>query len=443
LTAVDADTPITIGAGSTLLGETGLSAATTDPTNLLTQGAVTNPQTLTITVGANPPLTVTFGTNALAVPPEVSTLAELNAQLSSLAGGTASVVPANGNLTINATAMGDTITVGGTASPATFGLTATASSQSNTVTIAEDAAGHPFGMKLAGVNSTLAGATVTQGGPPQQYAVNFSGNPAAGQSVNFVFNLPDGTTTTFKLTATTADPPGSNEFTIGATPDITAANFQTALAAAVGKTAGSALSAASAMAASKDFFDADMDNPPMRIAGPPFDTATAFTPGTTADTVVWYRGENGPGSARNTASARVDTSITVSYGARANEEALRNALSSIAAFASSTFSTSDPNGNGRYEELKQRVSINLGNPEGVQKITDIAAELATAQTNMASGKDRQAQTKSALETMIDTISGVPIEQVGAEILALQTRLQASMQTTALLAKTSLVYFLNP
>jgi hypothetical protein len=181
----------------------------------------------------------------------------------------------------------------------------------------------------------------------------------------------------------------------------------------------------------------------MRVAGPPFDTATAFTPGTTADTVVWYRGENGPGSARSTASARVDTSITVSYGARANEESLRNALSSIAAFAASTFSTSDPNGNGRYEELKQRVSINLGNPEGVQKITDIEAELATAQTNMASGKDRQTQTKSALETMIDTISGVPIEQVGTEILALQTRLQASMQTTALLAKTSLVYFLNP
>ncbi len=102
----------------------------------------------------------------------------------------------------------------------------------------------------------------------------------------------------------------------------------------------------------------------------------------------------------------VDTSITVSYGARANEEALRNALSSIAAFASSTFSTTDTNGNARYEELKQRVSVNLGNPEGVQKITDIEAELATAQTNMASGKDRQAQTKTALETMIDTISGV-------------------------------------
>ena len=49
---------------------------------------------------------------------------------------------------------------------------------------------------------------------------------------------------------------------------------------------------------------------------------------------------------------------------------------------------------------------------------------------------------SALNTMIDTITGVPIEQVGTEILALQTRLQASLQTTALLAKTSLVYFLS-
>ena len=34
------------------------------------------------------------------------------------------------------------------------------------------------------------------------------------------------------------------------------------------------------------------------------------------------------------------------------------------------------------------------------------------------------------------------EQVGAEILALQTRMQASMQTTAMLFQTSLVNYLK-
>jgi hypothetical protein len=372
------------------------------------------------------------------------------------------------------------------------------------VTIAEDAAGHPFGMKLAGVSSTLSGATVTPGGPPQQYTVNIAANPQMGQTVSFVFNLPDGTTTTLKLTATTANPPGPNEFAIGATADVTAANFKAALDAALPKTAGTALAAASAVTASNSFFNADMSNPPMRVTGPPFDTATTLTAGTTANTVVWYRGESGLSRARDTAIARVDTSISVSYGARANEQAMRTVLSNVAVFAATTltagttantvvwyrgesglsrardtaiarvdtsisvsygaraneqamrtvlsnvavfaattFTASDPNGAARYEELKQRVWTNLGSPNGVQTITDIQSELAVAQSTMASGKDRQEQTRTSLETMIETISGVPTEQLGAEILALQTRLQASLQTTALLAKTSLVYFLSP
>ena len=44
--------------------------------------------------------------------------------------------------------------------------------------------------------------------------------------------------------------------------------------------------------------------------------------------------------------------------------------------------------------------------------------------------------------MLQNITGVSTDEVGVQILALQTRLQASLQTTALLAKTSLVYFLT-
>ena len=50
------------------------------------------------------------------------------------------------------------------------------------------------------------------------------------------------------------------------------------------------------------------------------DTLVAGTP---ANTVSWYTGETGTDSARGTAVARVDQSITVQYGARANEQALR------------------------------------------------------------------------------------------------------------------------
>jgi flagellar hook-associated protein 3 FlgL len=43
--------------------------------------------------------------------------------------------------------------------------------------------------------------------------------------------------------------------------------------------------------------------------------------------------------------------------------------------------------------------------------------------------------------MLQQISGVSNEDVGAQILTLQTRMQASMQTTAMLYQLSLVKFI--
>ena len=59
------------------------------------------------------------------------------------------------------------------------------------------------------------------------------------------------------------------------------------------------------------------------MSGPPFDTATTLIDGTPTDTLAWYQGEAGASPARSTAFARVDSSITVSYGMRANEQAMR------------------------------------------------------------------------------------------------------------------------
>ena len=86
LTSADADTNIAIGGGSTLslLSELGLTVGTTDATNLLTQNAVAAGQTLTVTVGGNPPTTVTFGTGGS----QVSTMADLATALGGLTGGT-------------------------------------------------------------------------------------------------------------------------------------------------------------------------------------------------------------------------------------------------------------------------------------------------------------------------------------------------------------------
>jgi flagellar hook-associated protein 3 FlgL len=309
------------------------------------------------------------------------------------------------------------------------------------VRVEEDAVS-PFGFKLAGVTSNLTNATVTPSGPPAGSTVDLTpGNPNAGDTIEFGFTLPDGSTESIKLVATTSATPGPNQFTIGPTSDMTATNLQAALTAAVGQLAGTSLAAASAIAAADDFFNIDATNPPQRVDGPPFDSATALVAGTSTDTVIWYTGEMGTDPARATATARIDTSITVSYGLRANEEGIRFLVQNIAAFAAMTFPTGDPNAAGRSAALNQRIGAALGVPPGIQKIEDIAVELAGAQTSIAAASDRHIQTKSTLADMLDQIEGVPTEQVAAQILSLQTRLQASLQTTSLLYQTSLVNYL--
>src|ERR1017187_10994859 len=143
-----------------------------------------------------------------------------------------------------------------------------------TVSVSEDAASLPFGLKLAGVNSTLTGATVTgPTGSPAAISVALGAtNPNNGDTITYTFALPDGTSQTLQLQATTSASPGPNQFTIGATPAATAANLQAALTAGVSKIGSTSLSAASAMAASNDFFD----DPPQRVGGSPLGTATSL-----------------------------------------------------------------------------------------------------------------------------------------------------------------------
>jgi hypothetical protein len=443
LAAGDDDLAIDLtGTDPALLAEFGIAVGPTNPTNLLTQGAVTDGQTLTITVGSNPPLTVTFGTDEGASPPEVSTLAELNAALGTLTGGTASVSLIDGNISIAASNASDAITVGGTATAATFGLATTSAVPSHVIGISEDAAGHPFGFKLASIATTVTGAVVTQPtGSPPAMTVDFHAQPAADQTVTLNFNLPDGTSESLTLTATTSGAPGPREFVIGANLEATIANFNAVLNTSLAGLADSSLTAASAMAAADMFFNVDAGQPPMRVAGPPYDTATAVVAGTATNTVTWYTGEMGTDLARGTAAAKVDDALSVTYGARANEQAIRSTIQNIAVYASMTFSTTDPNAQDRFQAMSQRVGSGLAVPNGQQKVADIQAELAFAQTTMADAKERQAQRGMMLEDLLQNIEQAPQEQVAAQILALQVRLQASLQTTSMLYQLSIVKYL--
>jgi flagellar hook-associated protein 3 FlgL len=311
----------------------------------------------------------------------------------------------------------------------------------STLSISEDVAGSPFGFKLASVSSSLTGATVTgPSGSPAAISVDLGAtNPNNGDSITFTFDLPDGTTQNLTLQATSSATPGTDQFSIGSTPAATATNLQTALTTAVGQLAHTSLSAASAVAAGNDFFG----NPPQRVAGPPFSTATSLVNGTAADTVIWYTGDASHTPARSTATALVGPSTTVSYGMRANEPALSSTVESVAVLAAVSYSPADPNAASSYSALTQRLATALSGPPGTQTVSDIEADLANAQVTINTANTNNQQTQSALSDMLQQIEGVSDAQLGAQILQVQNSLQASMSTVARIAQLSLVNYLAP
>ena len=308
------------------------------------------------------------------------------------------------------------------------------------VSLAEDSVS-PFGFKLVGATTNISTATVN---PPTGWlasrSVDFGATPAVneGDIVKFTFTLPDGTSRDLTLTATTSSTPAAGQFQIDGTG--APVNFDTALTQSLGTLAGTELAAASAVAAGNDFFNTDATHPPLRVDGPPFDTATAQIDGT-ANTVAWYTGDNATGDPRATALARADQSLTVAYGARANEQGLRVAVQSLAVFAAVQFSASDPNGQAQYAALRQRIGTTLAGSPNQQSAADIAGQIAGAQIALKSSKDRHDQTSTTLQNLLQGVEGAPTEQVAAQILSLQTSLQATLQTTALLLQTNLLKYL--
>ena len=113
----------------------------------------------------------------------------------------------------------------------------------------------------------------------------------------------------------------------------------------------------------------------------------------------------------------------------------------LAVAAATTYSASDPTATAKNTALQQRLTATLNVPQGVQSIQNIQAELAGAQSSLKAASDRHQQTSATLSNLQEQINGVSNEEVGSQILALQTRMQASLQVTASLYKISLVNFI--
>ncbi len=127
---------VTITAGGTGAASVGFGAGHTtfQPTDLLTQGAVTSGQTLTVSVGGGAAQTITFGTGA----GDVATLAQMNSAIQGLSGVYGSVDTTDGDLNLTATDSASNIVVGGTANATKFGVQNTTAFAANGSVIGND-----------------------------------------------------------------------------------------------------------------------------------------------------------------------------------------------------------------------------------------------------------------------------------------------------------------
>lgn len=322
----------------------------------------------------------------------------------------------------------------------------TVASAGATATIDEEATNPPYGFKIVGSAFTGAGVTPTfTAGPPANLSVNVAALPNPGDALTVTLNLPDGSQEILTLTARNLADPGlaADTFVIGATPAATAANLAASLTASLTREAASSLTASSALIASRDFFNGNATTPPLRVPGPGFATATAApAPGTAANTVIWYKGDdNAAIPARNTGLLQVDNVQSVGAGARANEEAFRIGMAQFAVFAAETFSAGNVNDARRYEALTARARTYLSYTGGVQKPEEVSIELGLAQNSMNSAKERHNASRSYLESALSKVEDASTEEVAATLLALQTRLQASYQTSSILSRLSLTNYL--
>ena len=307
----------------------------------------------------------------------------------------------------------------------------------DTVSLAEDAAGSPFGFKLQSVSSNFTGATVDgPTGSPAGISIALTDQPQPGQTVSITLGLPDGSTHTITLTAAATGGPGT--FAIGASVPEAADNLRNALIGSLEAAGETVLAAASGLQASNEFFASD-GNPAMRVDGPPFDSATALRDATDTDTIAWYKGDNSAGDPREDALARVDQSITIAYGLRANEPGFAAMFANLAALVADDFSGGSDADSARSTETIRRVRVNL--ETNTRSVNATAMEIAGAQISLEQARDRLQATQATLLELIEKVEGVDINETSVNLLSLQSRIQASYEATAMLFRLNLADYL--
>ncbi|WP_323013628.1 hypothetical protein [Devosia sp.] len=272
-----------------------------------------------------------------------------------------------------------------------------------------------------------ANITVTPvAGSPASVSVQLAAMLTAGESVEITLTEPNGTQRKVTLTAVNG-PARAGQFSIGADEAATAQNFAQAL--------------------------------------------------TTAVTEASIIAEGNP---RQSVSAQVDDTTRVNYGLQANESGFLRLVRTMASMSIESYPTEEnvrasreplrlaamqlPEGGpreaaladyeaavladmreamGRFDAMAIRQQAEMSEAHNPERgsIEIIAMEMGVALSTLNNAATRHTNYKAQLDNLLSDIETVNKEDVAMEILALQTRLQASYQATSMVSKLSIVNFL--
>jgi len=238
----------------------------------------------------------------------------------------------------------------------------------------------------AHIDTTFTAATATAGA-----STSFKFDPAlaANEAVKVTLSEPGGGTRTLTLTAVSGKA-GAGQFSIGTNANETAANFAKVL-----------------------------------------------------DIVASEAAMTAEGNPRATVTSQIDDSTRVAYGIEANESGLLRLVRSQASMAVENFLDTDAgteaDSKARYDAMARRQQLQLSESHNSERgsIEILTMEMAIARNSLKSATTRHTDYKAQLDNLLSDVETVSKEDVAMEILALQTRLQASYQVTSMVSQLSL------
>lgn len=257
----------------------------------------------------------------------------------------------------------------------------------NTVTLGQQKpVSSQHGFSIAGVSGNTTNITTNLAAGA--LGVQFGAAPVAGEAVKITLAGPDGTQREVTLTAVQGRA-GPGQFTIGTDAASTAANFAKSLNASVTEAAAAA-----------------------------------------------------EGNPRQSVTAQVDDSTRVSYGMQANESGFLRLVRTMASMSVTSY-TDSPEGRQKFDAMANRQQSEMSEAHNSEhgSIEILTMELGVAHGTLQSSTQRHTAYKAQLDNLLSDIETVSKEDVAMELLALQTRLQASYQATSMVSKLSLVNFL--